>query len=838
MHRSTLSAATAALGLTLVIAGTGTAVSSSAAAPPSAATTANGPKVIKVDTDTPLGRDQASRPGAPIAPGPFRLTQPDGTRITLTAWGDSEAHGYQTEDGYAVARDAAGVWRYALRADAAGRAVPSSLEVGQAKPPAAAKTLRDRVAARAAAARRATPVPALPSPGTGTGSQPELVILVSFPDQPPVGSTEDQWAAAYFGAGYTVASYFQQNSFGKFALTPAAETGGVPGNGVVGWLQLPYAHPDFGGNYDARETKLAVDAIKAANPYVDYKSFDTNHNGVLSPSELHVTVIVAGYETAYGGPGSVCGNSVWGHQSSLLSSGPRVDGTTVGRNGYTMFGEWDCAYFDTPGHMATMGIMAHELGHDIGFPDLYDIDQTSDGLGEWSLMSGGSWNTVGTAPDGAVPAGLDAFSKSYQGWITPTPVVGSTVGASLPAATTSPAAFRLGENPRGVDWKFQSHRGRGEYFLVENRQLAGFDASLPACGVIVYHVDERVTSTNEANADDAHRLVDVVEADGLNQLDTYGYRGSAADVFPGSSGHVDFSDATVPAAILYSGKPSGASLHVSGGCGDPVAVNVATPLPNDAFAAAKGLPGSSGRVSGGNNGATKEAGEPAVAANPGGASVWWTFKAPANGTLRLNTAGSTFDTLLGVYRGGQVAALTEIASNDNATPTDPASAVTAKVKRGTTYHVAVDGQNLGAGPGQGAISLGYLFRPANDALRDAATLKGKHGKKRSSTVGATKERKEPRKIAGKKSSKTVWYKYRAKKAGRLTLDLSGSKFNTLIAVYTGSKMKKLHKVAANDNGGKGRSSRVTVRLKKGKTYRICVAGVKGADGKFLLRWHR
>ncbi len=65
-----------------------------------------------------------------------------------------------------------------------------------------------------------------------------------------------------------------------------------------------------------------------------------------------------------------------------------------------------------------------------------------------------------------------------------------------------------------MDWKFETHRGKGEYFLVENRQPVGFDAGLPACGVIVYHVDERVTSTNEANADDTHRLVDVEEADG------------------------------------------------------------------------------------------------------------------------------------------------------------------------------------------------------------------------------------------------------------------------------------------------------------------------------------
>ena len=376
-----------------------------------------------------------------------------------------------------------------------------------------------------------------------------------------------------------------------------------------------------------------------------------------------------------------------------------------------------CTPTDAPGHMSTIGIMAHEIGHDIGFPDLYDTDYSSSGIGGWSLMSGGSWNSVGTDQPGTTPAGLDAFSKSYQGWITPIPVVGALTGAALPTAATSPTTYRLGDNRNGVDWKFETHRGKGEYFLVENRQPVGFDAGLPACGVIVYHVDERVTSTNEANADDTHRLVDVEEADGTTSMDGYPYQGSAADVFPGSSGHVDFSDATLPPATLYSGHPSGAAMHVDGGCATTISANFFTPLPNDAFASAIGLTGTHGSVTGANNGATKEAGEPTVAANPGGASIWYRFRAPATGTLRLTTSGSAFDTLLGVYRGSAVTTLTEVASNDNAAPTTPSSALAAKVRRGVTYSIAIDGQNLGAGPGQGASVLDLPLPPGQRPLR-------------------------------------------------------------------------------------------------------------------------
>jgi len=791
------------------------------------------PLVIKVATDTPLSTASPRNPGAPVDPGPYRVSQPDGTRINVTAWGDSQTNGYQTKGGYAITKDASGVWRYAVRTDAAGRPVPSSLQVGKAAPPAAAQGVRRTVVARTAASR--TDVDR--GPGTGTGIQSGLVILVSFANQGSVGTTEDQWAANFFGAGNSVTGYYQANSFGRFAMAPAAETAGVANNGVVGWLQLPYNHPDFGSDYDESETKLGVDAVKAADPYVDFKVFDANKNGVLSPAELHITIIVAGYETSYGGMSNVCGPSVWGHQGGLYDAAPKLDGTVVNRDGGTMFGEFMCTPQDAPGHMSTMGIMVHELGHDIGFPDLYDTDFSSSGISTWSVMSGGSWNFVGTAEPGTTPAGLDAFSKSYQGWITPTPVVGAINAAPLPASATSPTAYRLLDNPDGVDWKFEARRGGGEYFLVENRQLVGYDVGLAACGVIVYHVDEGVTFSNEANANDTHRLLDVVEADGSKALDTYGYQGSAADLFPGSSGHVDFSDATVPPAALYSGRPSAVAMHVSGGCADPMSASLFVPLPNDAFASAPFLKPPVGRVTGGNNGASKEAGEPAVAGNPGGASVWWKFRAPATGKIRLSTAGSTFDTLLGVYRGASVAALKEVATNDNATPTDPTSRVVARVKRGVTYRIAVDGQNLGAGASQGAVSLSHRYQPANDDLAKATTLKGKKGKKASSNIGASKERKEPRKIAGKKSGRTVWYKYRARSSGRLTIDLSGSRFNTLLAVYTGSKVKRLHKIAANDNGGKGKSSRVSFRIRKGQTYRIAVAGVRNADGTFKIGWH-
>src|SRR6266404_7638580 len=87
--------------------------------------------------------------------------------------------------------------------------------------------------------------------------------------------------------------------------------------------------------------------------------------------------------------------------------------------------------------------------------------------------------------------------------------------------------------------------------------------------------------------------------------------------------------------------------------------------PNDVFANRITLNGTNIIVVGSNTNATKEPGEPGHAGNSGGKSVWWTWTAPTNGDLVINTDGSDFDTLLGVYTGSTVSSLSLVASNDD-----------------------------------------------------------------------------------------------------------------------------------------------------------------------------
>jgi subtilisin family serine protease len=122
------------------------------------------------------------------------------------------------------------------------------------------------------------------------------------------------------------------------------------------------------------------------------------------------------------------------------------------------------------------------------------------------------------------------------------------------------------------------------------------------------------------------------------------------------------------------------------------------PLPpaNDAFAAAQVVSGATGSTGGSTAQATKEAGEPNHAGNVGGRSIWYRFTTTSSGTATVTTAGSGFDTLLGVYTGSTVGALTQVAANDDAAGSVQ-STVTFAVAANTTYLVAVDGWNGAAG---------------------------------------------------------------------------------------------------------------------------------------------
>ena len=166
----------------------------------------------------------------------------------------------------------------------------------------------------------------------------------------------------------------------------------------------------FGG-YPRNAQKLAEDAVKLVDSVIEFLSNDNDGDGfvddlfiVHSGSVMRLLVITM----------MSCSHE-WNSVMKLF--------LTEFNNYYSMEPE----YWLNPGDM-TCGVFAHEMGHAVfGLPDLYDTDYSSGGLGNWSLMAGGSWNgTLGNSP--AFP---DAWSHAQMGYLIPVIVSSNISGQAI-----------------------------------------------------------------------------------------------------------------------------------------------------------------------------------------------------------------------------------------------------------------------------------------------------------------------------------------------------------------------------------------------------------------------
>ncbi len=262
---------------------------------------------------------------------------------------------------------------------------------------------------------------------------------------------------------------------------------------------------------------------------------------------------------------------------------------------------------------------------------------------------------------------------------------------------------------------------------------------------------------------------------------------------------------------------------------------------NDRFSNRIAISGTNTTVTGSNTGATKESGEPNHAGNAGGSSVWWMWTAPTNGELRLTTDGSDFDTLLGVYTGPRVNALTVVAADD-----DHGVFVSSRVRfpviQGTEYEIAVDGYNDGTTNETGSITLTLQFlsgpfnRPSNDNFTNRLTLQGSSVNTNRSNAQATREPNEPL-HAEKFGDTSVWFTWTAPGSGTVRFSTEGSSFDTLLGVYTGAALSNLTEVASSDDIDPLAgilTSAVTFDVQAGQVFQIAVDGYDGAAGQISL----
>jgi hypothetical protein len=297
-----------------------------------------------------------------------------------------------------------------------------------------------------------------------------------------------------------------------------------------------------------------------------------------------------------------------------------------------------------------------------------------------------------------------------------------------------------------------------------------------------------------------------------------------------TTGSPQADSATFPAATY----PIGPLVNATAAVGAPA---------NDAFAAATAispLPFSDAQNSENATPDGADASEPVPALCTGVTHVshtlWYTFTSAANAIVELDTVGSAVDTVLAVYTGAAQNALTGVACNDDIDSglSNRQSRVTLNAAAGVTYRVQVGSWQNDDG---GSLALNAtLLAPANDRFADAVTASPLPYRDSRQTQNATFSLPppEPTPTCVVSAGRSVWYAFTAPADATFVIDTSGSDFDTVLQVYSGTTAAGLSPVACNDDIGAGdRDSRVTFTAEAGSEHRIQVSSYEADPGGAL-----
>ncbi|MEE9441179.1 MAG: M6 family metalloprotease domain-containing protein [candidate division Zixibacteria bacterium] len=351
-----------------------------------------------------------------------------------------------------------------------------------------------------------------------------LVILIDFDDKPYTAGytagTPQDFHDLLFSEGViptgSMREYYIENSYGEVYME----------GDIAGWYRAPefsdyyvnFCDGSHGfGDYPNNAQRLVEDAIELADPDVDFSQYDNDGDGWVDA--LFIVHSGTGYENT--------GNHCEIHSHAWVINQTLRDGVQIW--GYSMEPE------ESPisGGLIPIGVYCHELGHVFGLPDLYDYDYSSPGVGRWCVMAGGSYNG-----NSRTPSHFSVWCKAQLGWVNPVIVNDNMTDVDIPIAAWNPVSYRL--------W------GGGmigsEYFLVENRQKQGFDAALPGSGILIWHIDETVTTGND---NEWHKLVALEQADGNFDLENNNNSGDRYDPYPSPAGVTEFGVETIPNSNDY-----------------------------------------------------------------------------------------------------------------------------------------------------------------------------------------------------------------------------------------------------------------------------------------------
>lgn len=324
--------------------------------------------------------------------------------------------------------------------------------------------------------------------------QPRVLVLrVEFPAHEALGKKRRFTNEAGNGLVDRLVSYFDEVSRRRFHIE-ARVSDKV--------YQLPKARP----KYVSRPREMLRDALAAA--YQPAPKGEKALIDALQPDVLIVYFAGAGAES----------DMAQKYRSRLPWS------NAVTSRNFLRAGRHRISYgmvvgVDPMMKLSAFGVSCHEFGHLLEWPELYAPNKIHEGIGVWGLMGQGTWVGMGRQPPHP-----SAYAKLKAGW-TNTRVVEKTEHIELPSIERSGEVIKI--FARGAEYP-------REYFLIENRQRVGFDRSIRAEGLLIWHIDERQTSFRRSQDIVKHKRVDLLTADSWPSHLDLGYsrggnRGDAGD---------------------------------------------------------------------------------------------------------------------------------------------------------------------------------------------------------------------------------------------------------------------------------------------------------------------
>ena len=288
---------------------------------------------------------------------------------------------------------------------------------------------------------------------------------------------------------------------------------------------------------------------------------------------------------------------------------------------------------------AINGSFAHEFGHQLGLPDLYDTMGGVTAVGLFALMDSGG-EGGGTVDElfvwGVLPAAISPWARIYMGWTVPAEIgpgesVDLIASTALQGVHDPPPGAKValvgaggrqaflveyrsddldGDPSVSLLWEDGVIDGTGALVGGEKRRTYEYDALLPGSGVLIWHLDEEVAGDdpdgngynnfeeNTLQQDRLHRFLDIEEADGLQELGWFpGYVGDGGDFWlPAPTGPDRFGPFSEPSTTSWTGARTGLELEVVPHA-SPLAVRLEIGLESDLSFWTAPLPGAGPEVS-------------------------------------------------------------------------------------------------------------------------------------------------------------------------------------------------------------------------------------------------